>query len=195
MRRCVCLHSGGLDSAVCINLLVNEGVLPIPVFLNYGQRAFTAEKLSFERLNARFGLTKSYYFDFPNFGAQIKSGLTDLSQDIVSNAFTPNRNLLFLLLASSVAYQHGLRDVVMGLLSEKTAIFPDQTDHFLLAAGRSLSASLGHEIVIHTPLRSLTKRQVVEIAKKLGISRTYSCHMGGDEPCGHCIACKEFDWS
>lgn len=194
LPRCVCLHSGGLDSAVCLALLAEQGVTSVPVFLNYGQRALTAEIESFERINRQFGLGRSYVFEFPDFGAHIRTGLTDASQDIVSNAFTPNRNLLFLLLAASVGYQHGISDVVIGLLSAETAIFPDQTDTFLQTAQNALSESLGFDIVVHTPLRAMTKKRVVDLANRLGVRQTYSCHVGGPEPCGECIACKEFEW-
>jgi 7-cyano-7-deazaguanine synthase len=176
-------------------MLIRDGIQPIAVFVDYGQRAIEAEKKAFARLNRKFGIEKTYIFNIPSFGEIIRSGLTDQNQDIVQNAFTPNRNLLFLILASSVAYQHGVSDIVIGLLSSETAIFPDQTDEFLASATRALEDSLGVQISIRTPLRSLTKANVVALAKQLGVSQTYSCHAGGVVPCGMCIACMEFQGS
>ncbi|WP_460312680.1 7-cyano-7-deazaguanine synthase [Aliiglaciecola aliphaticivorans] len=39
----------------------------------------------------------------------------------------------------------------------------------------------------------LMKPDVIELAKLKGITKTYSCHTGNLEPCGKCIACKEFE--
>jgi len=39
----------------------------------------------------------------------------------------------------------------------------------------------------------LDKRDILKIAKAHGlpIERTYSCHRGGQTPCGQCAACQE----
>ena len=75
----------------------------------------------------------------------------------------------------------------MGLLSEKTAIFPDQSERFLRAAERALS-----DLSVVCPLREFSKADVVRLAADLGISRYYSCHAGTEVPCGKCIACLEY---
>jgi 7-cyano-7-deazaguanine synthase len=111
---------------------------------------------------------------------------------VLEDAFTPNRNLLFLLAAASIAYTKGAAWIVMGLLAEKTTIFPDQKDAFLFEAESVLTASLGTRIRIVCPLRDMVKDDVVRLASKLNIRDFYSCHSGTPEPCGRCIACLEY---
>lgn len=79
-----------------------------------------------------------------------------------------------------------------GLLTEESAIFPDQTDVFLRTAEEMLSISLGVSIRVICPLRDFTKADVVRTAAEIGIERHYSCHAGG-QPCGRCIACLEYE--
>ncbi|WP_457306864.1 7-cyano-7-deazaguanine synthase [Polaromonas sp. P5_E6] len=42
------------------------------------------------------------------------------------------------------------------------------------------------------PLSEFSKADVVSLANEKGIVGTYSCHMGGNLPCGSCISCLEF---
>ncbi len=192
MLSCVCLSSGGLDSLVCMSLLSKQGIEFLPVFVNYGQRNNTREFESLVHGCARVGVGAPLVIDVVGFGSAIRSGLTDDRLDVVADAFTPNRNLQFLLLAASVAYQRGLSKIVLGLLSEATAIFPDQTDEFLKFAQAAISCSLGVSMEVVAPLRNMHKAQVVQVAAGLGIASHYSCHAGGAEPCGKCIACLEY---
>jgi 7-cyano-7-deazaguanine synthase len=131
-------------------------------------------------------------FDFSNFGRIIRSGITDSALDITEDAFTPNRNLLFILLGSSIAAMEGVDRIVMGLLSEETCIFPDQTDEFITSAEQAISLSTGRGIKIELPLRQFSKSHVISLAKQLGVKDTYSCHRGGPVACGECISCREF---
>jgi len=194
MLNCVCLASGGLDFLVCMHLLTKQGIEFVPVFVNYGQlnrdREFESLRKGCEALNCR----PPIYVDMPGFGKVVKSGVTDAECHIYDDAFTPNRNLLFLVAASAVGYQLGVKRVVLGFLTERSTLFPDQSNKFLRKAEAALSCSLGAEIKIIAPLRSMNKEGVLMISKELGVKSAYSCHAGGAEPCGKCIACLEYEF-
>ena len=192
MYDAICLASGGLDSLVCLHLLRKRGVRALPVFINYGQRNLKRE---FGSLNGNLKSAKfpsAQVMNISGFGKVIRTGLTDRNKRVLEDAFTPNRNLLFLTLAASVAYSHGISSVVLGFLSEKTAIFPDQSDQFLDSAAAALRESLGVNFHIICPLRDMTKPDVVRLSKALGVKSAYSCHSGSAKPCGKCIACLEY---
>ena len=111
---------------------------------------------------------------------------------VLEEAFTPGRNMLFLLSAAAYAYQTSANAVAIGLLHEDTSLFPDQTSAFLSEAERMIARCMGREIRVIAPLAAFHKRDVVTLAHAKGIHNTYSCHVGGDVPCGQCIACNEF---
>jgi 7-cyano-7-deazaguanine synthase len=139
------------------------------------------------------GIDPPLVLDVSGFGAAIRTGLTDSERHVVEDAFTPTRNLLFITLAAAVGYQKGARNIVMGFLTEESAIFPDQTENFLKVAESAVSAALGTEFRITCPLRDFRKSEVVALAGNLGVTSYYSCHAGGPLPCGVCIACREYE--
>ncbi len=188
----VCLASGGLDSTLCLHLLRERGLRSLPVYVNYGQRNHAREWRSLSSTCALNKFSRPIRFDFPSFGKVIKSGLTDRKLRVNEDAFTPTRNLLFLILAGAVASSRGVRSIVIGLLAERTTIFPDQSDRFLRAATAVLTESLGSQMEIYCPLRDMTKKDVQRLAVSKGISNFYSCHSGTKKPCGQCIACLEY---
>jgi 7-cyano-7-deazaguanine synthase len=112
--------------------------------------------------------------------------------DVKADAFTPTRNLLFLVMAGAYAHQVGANSIAIGLLSERFSLFPDQRSDFVVAAEHAIGKALGREIKVLTPLAEFSKAEVLKLAEQKGISGTYSCHAGGALPCGNCIACLEF---
>jgi len=106
----------------------------------------------------------------------------------------PGRNLLFLLLGATYACSVGANSISIGLLHEDLSIFPDQTKEFITKTQDLISIITGRDLQILTPLMDFMKIDVVALAKKKGITGTYSCHAGGAQPCGECIACKEYNF-
>jgi len=188
----VTLMSGGLDSAVMAILAQEAGITQYPLFVNYGQKFKQREMAACQGVIDRFSLPRLEIADVPGYGRLIRSGLTDECLDVVADAFTPGRNALFLLLGAAYAYSVGVNSVAIGLLNQETLIFPDQSDRFLETSAAALGLGLNRDIEIVAPLRAFFKRDVIELARKKGITGTYSCHSGTDVPCGYCISCREF---
>jgi 7-cyano-7-deazaguanine synthase len=189
----VTLVSGGLDSTLMAVLANEAQIEQFPLFVNYGQRSLKRELAACRRSMRINHLPEPAVADIAGFGTLIRSGLTDRKLHVVEDAFTPGRNLLFLLLGAAYAYEVGANAVTIGLLSERTSLFPDQTSHFIATAQGMLSECMGREIRVLTPLCNFTKHDVVRLSRKRKIDgTTYSCHMGGQLPCGRCISCREF---
>jgi 7-cyano-7-deazaguanine synthase len=188
----VTLVSGGLDSTLVAKLAQEEGLHQHPLFIDYGQRSRDRELAACRSAMAELNLPEPKVADLSGFGALIRSGLTDTKLHVVQDAFTPGRNMLFLLTAAAHAHQVKADAVSIGLLHEDTSLFPDQTAAFLEDAERMIARCMGTEIRVLAPLATFYKADVVALAQEKGIRNTYSCHMGGEEPCGACIACNEF---
>lgn len=188
----VTLVSGGLDSTLMAVLTDESGVSQYPLFVNYGQRAAEREYAACKNALRERRLPEPQVIDISGFGRLIKTGLTDDSMRIVEDAFTPGRNLLFILVAASYAHTKAADGVAIGLLNEATSLFPDQTSLFLASAQATLQVALGRPINVVAPLAAFSKQDVVRLATKKGIRDTYSCHVGGLTPCRECIACREF---
>ncbi len=188
----VTLVSGGLDSVLVAKLAQEEGLQQYPLFVDYGQRSRDRELAACRRAMIDLNLPEPKLADLSGFGALIRSGLTDPNLHIVDDAFTPGRNMLFLLTAAAYAYQVGADTVSIGLLHESTHLFPDQTSAFLHDAEGLISSCMGKSIRVLAPLADFHKADVVALARHKGIENTYSCHIGGEKACGECIACNEY---
>jgi 7-cyano-7-deazaguanine synthase len=188
----VTLVSGGLDSTLVAKLAQEEGVHQYPLFIDYGQICRDRELTACKQAMASLNLPEPKVADLSGYGCIIKSGLTDPALHIIEDAFTPGRNMLFLLMASAYAFQVGADAVSIALLHEDTSLFPDQTTDFLSEAEQMINRCMGRNIKVLAPLASYHKVDVVALAEAKGIQNTYSCHKGGEQPCGECIACNEF---
>lgn len=188
----ISLVSGGLDSTVMALLAQEEGLIQFPLFIDYGQLNLEKELNACLYNLRRYKLPTLKIIQLSNYGAMLSSGLTDSSKQIFKDAFLPCRNLMFLTIGAAYAYERGACAVAIGLLDDAFSLFPDQTKGFVVDAEALISKSLGLPMKVLTPLMSLSKAEVVSIAKAKKINGTYSCHAGTDIPCGICVACREF---
>lgn len=188
----VTLVSGGLDSTLVAKMTKEEGLRQFPLFINYGQRSRNREWSACCQAMVDLNLPEPKEMNLSGFGALIRSGLTDPNLHIIEDAFTPGRNILFLLAAAAYAYQKDADAISIGLLHESTSLFPDQTSLFLHDAEKMIERYMGKRIMVLAPLASFRKMEVITLAKQKGIRNTYSCHMGQETACGNCISCNEF---
>ncbi len=189
----VLLASGGLDSTLSAILAVEQGLEVHPLFVDYGHIAKEREINTCRSTYKHYGLPAPKVVNVQGFGELYPSGLTNKNMDIFEDAFLPGRNMLFLLVGATYACKVCANSISIGLLREELSLFPDQTKEFLCKAQDLISMMIGHELQILAPLMDFTKKDVVALAKKKGIIGTYSCHAGGESPCGECISCKEFN--
>lgn len=188
----VSLVSGGLDSTLMGVMAKEEGLKTFPLFIDYGQRSRSKEWTTCKAVHKKYRLPTPIKMDIKGYGAVISSGLTSKNRHIKNEAFTPGRNLLFILMGGAYACQVNASAVAIGLLSEITSLFPDQTSRFLFDSERALRSAFGSNIKVIAPLSLFTKIEVVSLAQERGLTGTYSCHSGGSRPCGKCIACLEY---
>jgi 7-cyano-7-deazaguanine synthase len=172
-------------------MMKEEGICSYPLFVDYGQLCAQREWAACLAVHTKFGLPKPERIDISGFGKLIISGLTSSTKDVNVDAFTPGRNLLFLLVGAAYAFQLGANAVAIGLLSEQFSLFPDQKRTFIESAAKAIQSAMGKEIKVTTPLFEFSKGDVLELALRRGITGTYSCHKGTDKPCGYCISCLE----
>lgn len=186
----VALSSGGIDSTLMMFMLKKRGYEVIPLFIDYGQLSADLEWTACQQICEFIGLNPQR-INVSGFGKVIESGITNDKLDVKEFAFLPNRNLLFLTIAASYAYNKSAYVVSIGLISNP--IFPDQTKKFLKKAEECIKEALDIDMKIFSPLLDLEKIDVYNLAIKYGLflEKTYYCHSGKEKPCGKCIACQE----
>jgi len=114
----------------------------------------------------------------------------------VSPAFLPGRNLSFLALATAHAAGIQADEVQIGLNCVDFSGYPDCTVEFFDAFKATLAIA-DPSLVVSAPLLKLSKRQIAEQARSLGLGEwdTWSCYRpqlkdGSITPCHECDACR-----
>jgi len=187
----VTLVSGGIDSTLMSLMAHEEGIVINPLFVDYGQLSSNREWNACEQLHERYGLPLVKRMDVSGFGRIVPSGITDPTMRINEDAFLPGRNLLLLLCGAAYAYSVQADGVAIGLLNPEDCLFPDQTLDFLRKTEDIIETAMKKRITVLAPLIEFTKADILSLATARGLQDTYSCHAGGNEPCGKCVACIE----
>jgi 7-cyano-7-deazaguanine synthase len=203
--------SGGLDSATCLAVARSEGLVPIALSFDYGQR-HDVELDAARRLADRAGVEHVVCrIDLRAFGG---SALTDddlevpkgeLPDDVppdgeIPITYVPARNTIFLSFALALAEVRGAGQIFIGVNAVDYSGYPDCRPEFIEAfqAMARLATKVGVEgtaaVVIRTPLIGMSKAEIVALGTKLGVdyAATISCYDPDAQgrACRRCDACR-----
>ena len=195
--RCVVLHSGGLDSTVCLLLARKHGRNPRSLGINYGQRHEIELKYA-ARQCTHFGIDRHVLevaWEKPAIDIPLDRSVGEMKAGIAPT-FVPGRNAVFLALACAEAAGIGAAEVWLGVNAIDYSGYPDCRESFLTAFRTMWAEAVPSPPRIVAPLITLTKPEIAALAANLGLKRgdTWSCYapdLSGVEaaPCGRCDAC------
>jgi 7-cyano-7-deazaguanine synthase len=197
MKKAIVLHSGGLDSTVCLLLAREQGAQVISLGIDYGQKHIVelhyanvqCAKYKIERVMLRVAWNK------PNLPVPTDRSIDEM-RSAVSPAFLPGRNALFLSLACAEAAAQAIPEVWIGVNAVDFSGYPDCRPEFVDSFQTMISKAIPNGPKIIAPLLHLSKGAIAHEAKRLGIMQgdTWSCYKPlvteqGLVPCGRCDAC------
>lgn len=203
----VVIHSGGMDSSICLALAIQEfGVDNVlSLGFDYGQRHNTeleaaakiCEDWTIDRLVVKIDCLRQVTEN-----ALLNHAITIEHKDHSKENSAPNtlvvgRNGLMARLGAIQAHRLGAHCIYMGAVLEDVAGgYRDCSRHYMDLMEKILKIDLDDPIFeIRTPLTSMTKQQTMELAQKLGVldyllEETVSCYEGvRGEGCKKCPAC------
>lgn len=206
-KRAVVLLSGGLDSATCLAIALNQGFECYALSVAYGQR-HAAELSASKKLADQLG-AKEHRLARVGLGQFGGSALTDPTIDVPTErkdgdnpipvTYVPARNTVMLSIAMAWAEVLGARDIFVGVNAVDYSGYPDCRPEFIQAfetmANLATKAGIeGQKLHIHAPLISLTKAEIIRQGTDLGVdyAQTVTCYQADDtgRACGRCEACK-----
>ncbi len=202
-KRVVVLHSGGLDSTVCLRMAVNQGHDVISLGIDYNQTHHVELDYA-KRQCADLGVERRVIrvtWDKPDRVIPKNRSLSEMRGG-VSPAFLPGRNGVFLMLASAEAAGLSASEVWTGINSVDFSGYPDCRPEFIDSFNHMLAFAIPRGPKLKAPLQLKTKPQIGRMAKRLGLTweSTWSCYRpnitkSGISPCGECDACKLHDYA
>ena len=207
-KKAVILVSGGLDSATTLAIAREAGFDCYAMSFNYGQR-HQIELESAKIISDNLGAVEHKVVNL-GLGDIGGSALTDdkiqvpqdLDEAISSNipvTYVPARNTVFLSLALGWAEVLDAEAIFIGVNAVDYSGYPDCRPEYIKAF--QLMANLatkkgveGHLIQIETPLIDLTKAEIIQKGRALGVdySKTLSCYApdSAGMACGLCDSCR-----
>ncbi|PWT71641.1 MAG: 7-cyano-7-deazaguanine synthase QueC [Chloroflexi bacterium] len=206
----IVLLSGGLDSSTTLAIARHEGFAVYALSFWYGQR-HQLELAAARRVASALGVEQHIELevDLRRFGGSALTadsipvpkdrGLAAIGHDGIPVTYVPARNTIFLSFALAWAEVLSANDIFIGVNVQDSSGYPDCRPEFIHAYEQMarLATKAGVEgygqLTIHTPLIDLSKAQIIERGRELGVdySLTLSCYdpSAAGEACGRCDAC------
>jgi 7-cyano-7-deazaguanine synthase len=188
-----------MDSSVALLLAKRNGHEVLSLGIDYGQ-AHAVEMEYAQRFCDSRGILRrvlTVRWDMPALGVPVNRSIAQMRSRGPSPAFLPARNAVFLTLAVAEAAGVGAREVHLGVNALDYSGYPDCRPEFLAAFEAMIAQAMPDPPAIVAPLVHLTKPQIAQLARELGIRRdeTWSCYdpqgdAGAVVPCGICDACR-----
>jgi len=194
--------SGGQDSTTCLYWALDKfGTDAVEaITFDYGQRHRV--ELGCAARVAEFAGVSHTVMPIDTFAALGGDALTDRSigvqkgadiENDLPNTFVPGRNIVFLTFAAAYAWQRNIEHLVAGVAQTDYSGYPDCRQETIEALQLTIRLGMASNVVIHTPLMSLSKKETVLLARDLGaleaMALTHTCYEGRRPPCGECPAC------
>lgn len=224
-EKALVLFSGGQDSAISLAWALDRYRHVETIGFDYNQRHNV-------ELGLRIKIRSEYAKNFPQYAERIgrdrivrAKGIGDLAssamtseeniefgEDGIPTTFLPGRNLMFMLLASSYAYDNDIGVIIAGMCQVDYSGYPDCRAETLDTQMKAIQLGMECDIELQTPLLNETKAESWRIAESLGgpllvdliNEHSHSCYLGirttrhsWGYGCGECPACelREKGWS
>ncbi len=212
------LFSGGQDSATCLAWALQAYEHVETAGFHYGQRhdvemqARLKVRSAMRELRPEWAdrLGEDYVVDLSGYGAIAESALTadraiEMEASGLPSTFVPGRNLVFLTVASALAYRRGHDVMVGGMCETDFSGYPDCRRETIDATQEALSLGLDRSMRIETPLMHLSKGATWSLAEQIGgkalvgliVEESHTCYRGVRDKrhdwgygCGECPACE-----
>jgi 7-cyano-7-deazaguanine synthase len=194
-KKAVIVLSGGPDSATVAYWAKAEGYQIFPITFKYGQIAVKETKAA-QKIAQKLGTTTkiidlSALKDIFSNATSLVNRDIPLTAEFSAPIIVPFRNAIFLSAAVAYAVTVAADKVFYGAQGSDEPFYPDCRKEFYQAFEKAAQLGTCQDITIKAPFSNLTKAQLIQEAKKLGVplELTWSCYLDGAKHCGKCESC------
>lgn len=209
-NKAIVVLSGGLDSTILTNLLVNvaySNTNILALSFDYNQRhkiELTKAAKTCKLLNIEHKIINIKFFSDIISKVSALSGnkevdVPDMDQVVEPSqpqTYVPFRNQLFLTLAASVAESNDCKSIFIAAQAGDLYGYWDCSEEFIVRFNNLISLNHKHQIKVYAPFANLSKADEICIGVALNVdfTNTHTCYRGVDEngrSCGTCPTCTE----
>lgn len=216
-QRALVLFSGGQDSTTCLAWALSRYQHVETIGFDYGQRHAIELSMRPQLLQKMRGLSgdwaqrlgEDHLIDLSLISQLSQTAMTEniaiqMQENGLPNTFVPGRNLMFMLVAATLAYRRQLGVLVGGMCETDFSGYPDCRDDSLKALQVAINLGMASRLTIETPLMWIDKAESWRLAENLGGVQlielirqdTHTCYLGErgqlhawGHGCGTCPAC------
>jgi len=191
------LVSGGLDSAILVSYLLEQGEQAQPFYVESHLRWQEAELAGLREYLKAVGrpeLAELVLLELPL--QDLYGGHWSLTGDVPGAAtaddavYLPGRNLLLATKPALWCQMHGIGRLALGVLGSNP--FDDASEAFFAALENTLARLGQPPLKIVRPFGAMHKREVMELGRNYPLGLSFSCISPvGRLHCGRCNKCAE----
>ena len=198
----VVLLSGGVDSTTLLYDTIVNGYQVVALSFEYGQkhsREISAAIRTCYRLKIPHRI-----IPFPLLGELAPSAITKksipipvpeggITEGVIQQTTVPHRYLVMVSVATAYAAGIEADAVFIPAHISKTVTTPENKEQFIDSLREAVKLSCWDPIMLYAPYIGWDKGDIVTRGGEIGVDfgLTWSCIVGGPEPCGVCAACIE----
>jgi 7-cyano-7-deazaguanine synthase len=194
------LLSGGIDSTVLLDQLLQRGTQVVPFYVETGCAWSECERNAVDRIHEAAatihdGLEELVLLEMPLgdlYGGHWSISGENVPDDTTADdaVFMPGHNPLLLLKPALWCQMHGVGQLALASLANNP--FDDATPEFFSAFEEMLGSAMPERVQIIRPFAHLSKKCVVQLGRHLPLELTFSClSPAGGLHCGRCNKCAE----
>ena len=211
------LFSGGQDSTTCLAWALSRYQRVETIGFDYGQRhaielgqrPILLEKMRGLSADWDSKLGEDHMIDLSLISQLSHTAMTEdieivMQENGLPNTFVPGRNLMFMMVAATLAYRRSASVLVGGMCETDFSGYPDCRDDSMKALQVALNLGMATRLKLETPLMWINKAQTWQLAEQLGgtdlvnliRADTHTCYLGErgqlhawGHGCGTCPAC------
>lgn len=213
--KAVILFSGGLDTTTCLFWAVKKYAQIEAITFDYGQKNIVEKEcatkiVAYIKKHFKVKIHQTFMsmniFKDINDSALLKCNSTNVlarhsGNKKLPSVFVPARNIVFITIGAMMAYKMGIRDIITGVNKDDYSGYPDCRPNFIQEMNWAINSGMGRKMKIVTPLLYKTKKEIFEMAEKLGaldeiVCMSHTCDIGDRSilhswgyGCGKCDCC------
>lgn len=203
-RSVIAVVSGGMDSTTMLHYIVKRSQATVALALTFDYGQTLAREMECAKYQCGVLGIGHQIVDLKPLARTLFSGSALVGDAAVPDleavlgdpqpiTYVPNRNTLFVEIATAVAETIGAESVYIGIQRHDVYGYWDTTPQWLNKLNALHALNRKNHVLVQAPFANWSKAKELEVGVQMGVdyAHTWSCYRGEELACGQCATCVE----